>query len=445
MKSQILSLSLLATLSFSTLFAQDRTTVTATNSEISDNLDLRAVASIFGDSENLEDFERRLNDPKSQISNLDLNEDNQVDYMRVIETIEGNTHIIVIQSVLGRDRFQDVASIEVEKDRNNRIQVQVVGDVYMYGQNYIYEPVYSYTPVIYSSFWVNNYRPYCSSWYWGYYPSYYVAWNPFPIFRYRNHISFHINTYHHYNYVNIRRCQNAYNVYYNGGRRGVAYQNQHPNRSFTSRNTSYTNRYELDQKRNIRTVSPRNEVANTNGRINSRPETVRNSASGRVNSVRTDNSRIESTRNISQRDLTTENTIGRTTTRDNFVKNENTRSETPRSISQRDVTRENVPNRVTTRDNSVRNEATRSETPRSISQKNESVPTRTNTRSNSVKYEAQRSIPQRNVTTESAPARSNSRSESIRNSDNQRASSRNYSENKSSERPQGGSRGNRRS
>jgi len=414
MKSQILSLSLLATLSFSTLFAQDRTTVTATNSEISDNLDLRAVASIFGDSENLEDFERRLNDPKSQISNLDLNEDNQVDYMRVIETIEGNTHIIVIQSVLGRDTFQDVASIEVEKDRNNRIQVQVVGDVYMYGQNYIYEPVYSYTPVIYSSFWVNNYRPYCSTWYWGYYPSYYVAWNPFPIFRYRNHISFHINSYHHYNYVNIRRCQTAYNVYYNGGRRGIAYQNQHPNRSFTSRNTSYTNRYELDQKRNIRTVSPRNEVATANGRINSRPESVRNTTTGRVNSVRTDNARNESTRNISQRDVTIENTPSRTNTRSNTVKNETTRGESPRTVSQRNETVQNTPSR-------------------------------NNTRSNPVKSETPRTVSQRNVTTESAPTRSNTRSESTRSSENQRASSRNISENKSSERTQSGSRGNKRS
>ena len=414
MKSQILSLSLLATLSFSTLFAQDRTTVTATNSEISDNLDLRAVASIFGDSENLEDFERRLNDPKSQISNLDLNEDNQVDYMRVIETIEGNTHIIVIQSVLGRDTFQDVASIEVEKDRNNRIQVQVVGDVYMYGQNYIYEPVYSYTPVIYSSFWVNNYRPYCSTWYWGYYPSYYYAWNPFPIFRYRNNIGLFINVNHHYNYVNIRRCQTAYNVYYNGGRRGSAYQNQHPNRSFTSRNTSYTNRYELDQKRNIRTVSPRNEVATANGRINSRPESVRNTTTGRVNSVRTDNARNESTRNISQRDVTIENTPSKTNTRSNTVKNETTRGESPRTVSQRNETVQNTPSR-------------------------------NNTRSNSVKSETPRTVSQRNVTTESAPTRSNTRSESTRSSENQRASSRNISENKSSERAQSSSRGNKRS
>jgi hypothetical protein len=95
--------------------AQNRTSVNAMNSEISDNLDLRAVASIFGDSRNLQDFERRLNDPELQISNLDLNNDNEVDYLRVIETVENRTHVIIIQSILDNDVYQDVATIDVEK------------------------------------------------------------------------------------------------------------------------------------------------------------------------------------------------------------------------------------------------------------------------------------------------------------------------------------------
>jgi cystathionine beta-lyase family protein involved in aluminum resistance len=153
MKTTIISTALFFILFALQMSAQDRTTVNATSSEISDNLDLRAIASIFGDAKNLEDFERQLNDPKIQISNLDLNDDNQVDYLRVIESVEGNTHLIIVQSVLGRDTYQDVATIEVEKDRNNQVQVQVVGDVYMYGQNYIYEPIYVATPIIYSSFY----------------------------------------------------------------------------------------------------------------------------------------------------------------------------------------------------------------------------------------------------------------------------------------------------
>ena len=248
------------------LFAQEKTTVTAKNSDISDNLDLRAVATVFGDAKDLEDFERRLNDPKTQISNLDLNNDNYVDYLRVIETVEGNVHLVVVQAVLEKDVFQDVATIEVDRDSNNRVQVQVVGDVYMYGTNYIYEPVYVHTPVIYNTFWVGNYRPYYSSWYWGYYPSYYSYWNPFPIFRYRNHIHVHINFGHSYHYVSHRRCASVYNNYY--GRRGNGYERMHPNRSFAHRNSGYSNRHELDSRRNINTPRNRSEITSNSPRGN---------------------------------------------------------------------------------------------------------------------------------------------------------------------------------
>ena len=75
MKTKMIIGSVLSMLSITAVFAQDKTTVSAYNAEISDNLDLRAVASIFGDSKDLADFERRLNDPEIQISNLDLNND----------------------------------------------------------------------------------------------------------------------------------------------------------------------------------------------------------------------------------------------------------------------------------------------------------------------------------------------------------------------------------
>jgi hypothetical protein len=312
MKTTILSLSILAISSITTVFSQNRTTVNAYNSEISDNLDLRAVASIFGDSRDLEDFERRLNDPKMQISNLDLNRDNQVDYLRVIESIEGNTHLVVIQSVLGRDMYQDIATVEVERDRFNRVQVQVVGDVFMYGNNYIYEPIYSFTPVIYSSFWIGNYTPYCSTWYWGFYPSYYNFWAPYPIYRYQSNIGFCINNYHHYNYVNYRRCEVAYNSY--RGRRGNAYENRYPNRSFNSRNQNYANRYELENSRNSRNNSAYTNIrnyANTNvtTRENSNPRSVTQRTQTSRNYIQNENSTRGNSnqRNETQRSSETRN------------------------------------------------------------------------------------------------------------------------------------------
>jgi hypothetical protein len=265
MKTKLLTVSAMATFSISTLFAQDKTTVTAQNVDISDNLDLRAVATVFGDASDLEDFERRLNDTKSQISNLDLNKDNYVDYLRVIESIEENAHLVIIQAVIDKDVYQDVATIEVERDSNNRVQVQVVGDVYLYGTNYIYEPIYVHTPIIYNTFWVRNYRPYYSSWYWNFYPSYYSYWNPYSIFRYKNHIHAHIHFGHSYHYVTNRRCQIAYASYY--GRRGNGYERMHPNRSFTSRNSGYNNRKELDNNRNFKLSRSRGERVRNNARM----------------------------------------------------------------------------------------------------------------------------------------------------------------------------------
>jgi hypothetical protein len=307
-----------------------------------------------------------LNDPKIQISNLDLNEDNQVDYLRVIETVEGNAHLIVIQSVLGRDTFQDIATVEVQRDRDNRVQVQVVGDVYMYGPNYIYEPVYSYTPVIYASFWVGSYRPYYSSWYWGYYPSYYYAWSPFPIFTYRNHIGISINLHHHYNYVNYRRCQVAYNGYYGGGRRGNGYEVRYPNRSFQHRNSGYANRRELDQNRNIRTVGTR-ELAGNSPRNNSNVGiSPRANGNTRSESPRTVNTQATSprgngnTRTESPRTVRTQEASPRA--------NSNQRNESPRAVTSNGSTRSyESPRTVRTQEASPRgNSNQRSESPRAV-------------------------------------------------------------------------------
>lgn len=389
MKTKILSLAILSLWSVTSLFAQDRTTVTANNSDISDNLDLRAVASIFGDSKDLADFERRLNDPNSQISNLDLNGDNRVDYLRVIETVEGNVHLIIIQSVLGRDNYQDVATVEVERDRYNKVQVQVVGDVYMYGDNYIYEPVYAYTPVIYTSFWAGNYRPYYSSWYWGYYPSFYVEWTPFPIYTYHNHIGIFINHTHHYNYVNYRRCSVAYNNYYNG-RRGNYYERQYPTRSFAQRNAGFTNRRELVNNRSTLNANTRSSITDSNNRNTSSavgsPRGTR-SGSNDVKSVSVTRSQAsvrvnESPRTVSNGNIATPRTNGSTrvsesprvygNSRDTEVQSNNRSTvnvETPRNYGNTRSTES--PRAVTSQGSSRGNESVRNEAPRNV-QRNES-------------------------------------------------------------------------
>ena len=48
-----------------------------------DNLDLYAVLDLFQQSKTIEDFEKSLNEEKSGINNLDLNLDQQVDFIKV--------------------------------------------------------------------------------------------------------------------------------------------------------------------------------------------------------------------------------------------------------------------------------------------------------------------------------------------------------------------------
>ena len=242
MKPRILLFALASVLSLS-IFAQQTVTVEATTDDISDNLDLKAVGIIFGKARNLEEFEQMINDWKNPISNLDLNYDGEVDYLRVLESRDRKNHIIVIQAVLAEDIYQDVATIIVSKKRNKPV-IQIVGDPYIYGRSYIVEPVYIYTPVIYSWFWSPSYVRWYSPYYWGYYPVYYRHYYCVPYYDYFYYMRDYYSQYHYVSYRYVDRPRYDYvesQVYRDMSRRD--YDTRYPNRSFSSRNASYSNVY----------------------------------------------------------------------------------------------------------------------------------------------------------------------------------------------------------
>ena len=200
---------LLFVLAGSFAYSQDTTRVTAQSDSVAANLDLEAVASVFGEAKDLEDFEKKLNDPDAKINNLDLNGDGKVDYLRVLEKGDDNVHVVTIQAVLGKDLYQDVATIDVVKDEKGETQVQVVGDVDIYGSNYIVQPVYVQPPVIVHFFWSPMYHPWHSPYYWGRYPPYYRPWPPYPPYVYRRNVHVHVNNYNTYNRSNVRYSSRA--------------------------------------------------------------------------------------------------------------------------------------------------------------------------------------------------------------------------------------------
>ncbi len=237
----------LCTMFFSSSAQRVVTTTRAVGYDISDNLDLDAVASIFGESANLADFEHRLNNPDNHISNLDLNQDGYIDYLRVLENSSERNSLVIIQAILDDNVFQDVATIEIERVPNGNHRVQIVGDEYLYGPDYIIEPVFVRTPLIFSFFWGSFYEPWHSPYYWGYYPSWYRYYRPYPTFRYHRHINVYINWDNAYHRSHDRTIHFSRDFYIQNRRNDYA--NQHPDRSFERRHEGFRNKQELHERR----------------------------------------------------------------------------------------------------------------------------------------------------------------------------------------------------
>ncbi len=197
-----------------------------------DNLNLYAVLDLFQKSPTLEEFERRLNDKEGNINNLDLNNDNVIDYIEVVGNRNGNSFSTVLRVALNGNEYQDVAVIEGHKNPSGKVIVQIIGDEDLYGKDYIVEPSFSETQnpgymgnqrvvvrgsdIYYANDWpiiAYLFSPvfsvYISPWHWGLYPTYWRPWSP---------VFFHI-------YWDINRHYYTNNFYRRSGY--IRYPNNH--------------------------------------------------------------------------------------------------------------------------------------------------------------------------------------------------------------------------
>jgi hypothetical protein len=182
--------------------AQDEdVTIVAPTSEAAEGLDLQAVSELFKDSKNMEEFEKALNDPETGINNLDLDENGEVDFIRVVEEAADETRVIILQVPLGKDEFQDVATIEVEKTGDEEYNMQIHGNEDIYGADYYVAPtvVHIHTWPVIVWLYAPVYHPYRSVYYWGYYPRWWRPYHPVTVnvyrtrtVRYRGHTTFRV-------------------------------------------------------------------------------------------------------------------------------------------------------------------------------------------------------------------------------------------------------------
>ncbi|MCC6462663.1 MAG: hypothetical protein IT260_19505 [Saprospiraceae bacterium] len=199
-----------------------------------DNFSLEGAIDLFKKAESPEDFEKLLNTESNGINNLDLNEDGEIDYIRVIDNMEGDAHALVLQVAVNEAESQDVAVIEIEKDGNESAMLQIVGDEDLYGEQVIAEPFVDEkssngrdkgpsmnldTRRIIVNVWLwpsvrFMYRPayvvWASPWRWRHYPGWWRPWRPHPFHVYHARVRpFH----RHYHVVTTHRVVRAHGVY----------------------------------------------------------------------------------------------------------------------------------------------------------------------------------------------------------------------------------------
>ncbi len=208
-----------------------------------DNLNLQGVLNSFKESTSMEDFEKRLNDSVTKINNLDLNNDGKIDFLKVTDYGKNDVHSLVIQDMIDDKETQDIAVIQIEKKKDQLVNLRIVGDETLYGPNYIIEPeievaanpgetqaaatpetpstqqnptstvsninYYSAPPanIKFVNVWewpsvkylyAPSYVLWVSPWHWGYYPSWWSPRRPYSCFVYRH-------GWHHHHWGAYRR------------------------------------------------------------------------------------------------------------------------------------------------------------------------------------------------------------------------------------------------
>jgi hypothetical protein len=211
-----------------------------------DNFSLQGALELFKKANSVEEFEKLLNTEDNHVNNLDLNNDGDIDYVRVVAKTEKDVHVFALQVPVSEKESQDIAVIELEKTGDANAVIQIVGDEDIYGEQTIVEPgegdddeevkeegggggpyVGEYSFENFNSMrvvvnvWVGwpcvrfvyapTYRVWVSPWRWAVYPAWWRPWRPFAWrvwhpFRVRHHVGFAV--------VRTHRVVHAHRLYH---------------------------------------------------------------------------------------------------------------------------------------------------------------------------------------------------------------------------------------
>lgn len=187
---------------------------------LNDNFSLEGALAMFKQANTLEEFEKLINTENNSVNNLDLNNDEIIDYISVNSIKDNDTHVIVLQIWINETEKQDIATIGIEKTGDNEAQLQIIGDEDVFGENAIVEPYEiaetlengkgpAYPKVSVARIVVNvwfwpavrfvyapNYVIYTSSFRWRMYPNWWKPLRPVKIAVFSSRVIIHRNHFH---------------------------------------------------------------------------------------------------------------------------------------------------------------------------------------------------------------------------------------------------------
>ena len=154
---------------------QDQYTVQVTQSTVAaDGLNLQAVGALVKDAKDAEDLERKINE--SDINNMDLNLDGNVDYIKVQEYGEGDNRGFSLYTEFEAGEEQEIATIDIAKTGSEEVEVEVHGNEQIYGRNYYHRSHFGIGDMIFMSWLFSSRSPYYSPWGYHHYPGYYSSY-----------------------------------------------------------------------------------------------------------------------------------------------------------------------------------------------------------------------------------------------------------------------------
>ena len=131
---KFVNLSVIALLFFVTpLFGQE-------SDNLGEDFDLEALPGVLEKVNDFEALEKAINEEGNDVNNLDLDKNGEVDYVLIQMENEGDTYIAYLRVAMSETEYQDVATIEMEKQSSVTATFQIVGDEALYGKDYILEP-----------------------------------------------------------------------------------------------------------------------------------------------------------------------------------------------------------------------------------------------------------------------------------------------------------------